>query len=207
MKLFFARTRNKAVILSEAQRSRRTCGCLSSSVKGTGFSPYINPPKTTRAGKDGFQPIQLSPEGNFFRICSRLFPFFVALAAAVYLTALPCAAQNADSAPQQTTPATLQPKGQVLFSRSTDENGQTTTQSGPSVQQPAAEGELAPPQVAERQAVTFTAFDLDVHLRPAAQQIAVRALLTVRNDGKTPLTRIPLQISSSLNWERIRVNG
>jgi hypothetical protein len=29
----------------------------------------------------------------------------------------------------------------------------------------------------------------------------------VRNDGKTPLSRIPLEISSSLNWERIRVNG
>jgi hypothetical protein len=57
----------------------------------------------------------------------------------------------------------------------------------------------------ERQAVTFTAFDLDVHLRPAEQRLAVRAQLTVRNDGKTPLTRIPLQLSSSLNWERIRV--
>jgi hypothetical protein len=60
---------------------------------------------------------------------------------------------------------------------------------------------------AERQAVTFTDFDLDVRLRSAAQQIAVRALVAVRNDSKTPLVRIPLQISSSLNWERIRVNG
>ena len=60
---------------------------------------------------------------------------------------------------------------------------------------------------AERQAVTFTDFDMDVRLRTAEQHIAVRALVTVRNDGKTPLARIPLQISSSLNWERIRVNG
>ena len=59
---------------------------------------------------------------------------------------------------------------------------------------------------AERQAVTFTDFDLDVRLRSAEQHIAVRALLTVRNDGNTPLAHIPLQISSSLNWERIRVN-
>jgi hypothetical protein len=58
---------------------------------------------------------------------------------------------------------------------------------------------------ADRQAVTFLAFDLDVHLRPAEQHIAVRALVTVRNDGSKPLTHIPLQISSSLNWERIRV--
>jgi hypothetical protein len=57
--------------------------------------------------------------------------------------------------------------------------------------------QLAPPQVA--------AYDLDVHLRPADQQIAIRALLTIRNDGKTPLARLPLQISSSLNWEAIRV--
>jgi hypothetical protein len=71
--------------------------------------------------------------------------------------------------------------------------------------QRAAEGKLPPPQDGERQAVTFTAFDLDVHLRPAEQRLAVRAQLTVRNDGKTPLTRIPLQLSSSLNWERIRV--
>jgi hypothetical protein len=60
---------------------------------------------------------------------------------------------------------------------------------------------------AEREAITFTAFDMDVHLHLAEQQIAVRALVTVRNDGKSPLAHIPLQISSSLNWERIRVAG
>jgi hypothetical protein len=60
---------------------------------------------------------------------------------------------------------------------------------------------------AERQAVTFTDFDMDVRLRTAEQHLAVRALVTVRNDGKTPLARIPLQLSSSLDWERIRVNG
>ena len=115
---------------------------------------------------------------------------------------------TAFAAAAQTTPATPQekPKGQVIFSRSTDENGQTTTQAAPATPAPpqVAASELAPPQVAERQAVAFTAFDLDVRLRPAGQQIAVRALVTVRNDGKNPLTRLPLQISSSLTWERIR---
>ena len=48
---------------------------------------------------------------------------------------------------------------------------------------------------------------MDVHLRPAAQHIAVRALLTVRNDGHAPLAHIPLQISSSLDWETIRLAG
>lgn len=116
----------------------------------------------------------------------------------------------------QTAPASQNPpaKGQVIFSRSMDENGQVTTQvlpaSGSIAPQPAA-GAPAPAQAAalteERQAVTFTSYDLEVHLRPAEQRIAVRALVTVRNDGQTPLTRIPLQISSSLNWEEIRVDG
>jgi hypothetical protein len=48
---------------------------------------------------------------------------------------------------------------------------------------------------------------MDVRLHTSAQHIGVRALLTVRNDGKAPLKYIPLQISSSLNWERIRVLG
>jgi hypothetical protein len=115
------------------------------------------------------------------------------------LVALPTAAQ--------TVPAPPPAKGQIIFSRSTDESGQTTTQAAPAVAPPAAAGALVPPQGtdAERQAVTFTAFDLDVRLHPASQQIAVRALVTVRNGGQSPLVRIPLQISSSLNWESIRL--
>jgi methionyl-tRNA formyltransferase len=35
----------------------------SHSVKGTGFSPYMNTIEQTRAGRDGVQPIHLSPEG------------------------------------------------------------------------------------------------------------------------------------------------
>ncbi|MGA2809401.1 MAG: hypothetical protein ABSE87_14830, partial [Terracidiphilus sp.] len=90
----------------------------------------------------------------------------------------------------------------------TDENGQTTTQTSQTAAHPAIQMASEPSaEDAERQAVTFTNFDMDVRLRSAAQQIAVRALLVVRNDGKTPLTRIPLQISSSLNWERIRLNA
>ena len=93
----------------------------------------------------------------------------------------------------------------MIFSRSTDENGDTTTQAGPGRQRPGRPAPIA--NDSERQAVTFTAFDMDVHLRPEVHQIAVRARLTVRNDGKTPLAHIPLQLSSQLNWERIRVDG
>lgn len=115
------------------------------------------------------------------------------------------------AAPQQVTPPKPQnqpagsPKGQVIFSRSMDPNGETTTQSGPGNQPAMVSAPIA--DDAERQAVTFTGFDMDVHLRSDAHQIAVRALLTIRNDGKAALARIPLQVSSSLNWERIRAEG
>ena len=126
----------------------------------------------------------------------------------------PGAAQTAAASPPvpkpaaQATPPDAQVNRQVILSRSIDENGQTTTQSAHTPVQPAPQIVSEPSaEDAEQQAVTFTALDLDVRLRTAEQHIAVRALVTVRNDGKTPLTRIPLQISSSLDWERIRVDG
>jgi hypothetical protein len=126
------------------------------------------------------------------------------------LAVVPCSAQshNLPSPPPQTAPQpdqqTQQPAGKVIFSRSTDESGESTTQVGP-----AAPQMVSAPTAndSERQAVTFIAFDMDVHLHTAEKQIGVRALITVRNDGKAPLTHIPLQISSSLNWERVRVSG
>jgi hypothetical protein len=129
---------------------------------------------------------------------------FLSVTAAA-LAAAPSLAQSHDlpPPPQQGAPQPVQrPGGKVIFSRSTDANGDTTTQSAPSAARPV----VAPiANDAERQAVTFVAFDMDVHLHTTQQQIAVRALVTVRNDGKLPLARIPLQISSSLNWEQIRV--
>ncbi|MGD0630942.1 MAG: hypothetical protein ABR987_16565 [Terracidiphilus sp.] len=169
--------------------------------KGTGFSPYIDSLKKMWA---------LAPAGLVLLKSRWLFR---ASAAAVLSLALLA------SAPAQTTtynppPAAqqAQPNGKVILSRSIDENGRTTTQSTlPETQTPMApRAQLAPPQVAEdaeRQSVTFTDFDMDVHLRPADHHLAVRALLTLRNDGPKPLARIPLQISSSLNWERIRLNA
>ncbi|MGO9316245.1 MAG: hypothetical protein ACLPXT_15995 [Terracidiphilus sp.] len=137
------------------------------------------------------------------------------LAIAAYcLAAFSCSPQTTPPAQQPAAQPAQPHHGTVIFSRTTDDSGQTTTQTGPSVASPDAPQvptqqvepkapspalQVPPPQVA------FTSFDLDVHLLPAAQQIAVRALVTVRNEGQTPLTRIPLQISSSLNWERIRV--
>jgi hypothetical protein len=127
-----------------------------------------------------------------------------------FLAALPVLSQTTPPAPASTPTSApdQQPHGQVIFSRSADDNGQTTTTAGPAAPKTAGQPVSAPVATdAEREALTFTAFDLDVHLRPAAQQIAVRALLTVHNDGYTPLAHIPLQISSSLDWETIRLAG
>jgi hypothetical protein len=131
-----------------------------------------------------------------------------AAAVVVALSSLPVLKAQTGAA-QQSNPQTPDqpPKGKVIFSRSIDENGNTTTTAGP-----AANADLPLPTAptatdAERQAVTFTVLDLDVRLRPSTHQIAARAQLNVRNDGKTPLAHIPLQISSSLNWESIRVAG
>ena len=130
-----------------------------------------------------------------------IFSFARIAASMACLAALSCAAQTTPAAP----PEPLN-KGKVIFSRSTDENGETTTKTGSD-----ATGKLAAPQVAatdaERQALTFTSFNMDVRLHSQAQQIAVRAQITVRNDGKAPLAEIPLQISSSLSWDLIRLDG
>ena len=138
-------------------------------------------------------------------------PAMVSLAA--LLASFSGAAQSANppappakAKPQATEPS-AEPKGQVIFERSVGENGNSTSKSSP-VTTPSAQMVGAPSvEDADRQAVTLTSLDLDVHLQTAAQQIVVRALVTVRNTGKAPLARIPLQISSSLNWERIRIGG
>jgi len=146
----------------------------------------------------------LAPAGRFSGTFTAPRLFLALVAAVLSLATLPSAAQNGAPLPVPPQP----PAGQVVYSRSLDENGQTQTRVGPSAAKPSIQMATAPTaEDTDRQAVTFTDFDMDVRLRSAAQQIAVRALVAVRNDGKTPLTRIPLQISSSLNWERIRVRG
>jgi hypothetical protein len=129
-------------------------------------------------------------------------------------TAILIAAGIAATSPAQTTTYTppsqqppAQPNGKVILSRSIDENGQSTTQPGPALPAPPKMVNAPTAEDAERQSVTFTDFDMDVHLRPADHHLAARALLTLRNDGAKPLAHIPLQISSSLNWERIRLNA
>jgi Peptidase family M1 domain len=87
------------------------------------------------------------------------------------------------------------PHGKVLFNRNLD---------SPEVEKKAAvPAEQANVDVSdvERASLTFTAYDLDVHLVPAASQLSVHTGFTVKNSGKEPLKRLVFQISSSLHWE------
>ena len=59
----------------------------------------------------------------------------------------------------------------------------------------------------ERSAVTITAWDLEVHLAPRQESMEVHARVTLRNDGATALSEIPLQLSSTLNFENADLNG
>jgi hypothetical protein len=55
----------------------------------------------------------------------------------------------------------------------------------------------------DREAFTFTSYDLNVRIEPDQQRLGVRGKITLRNDSATPQKIAVLQISSSLNWSSI----
>ena len=59
----------------------------------------------------------------------------------------------------------------------------------------------------ERRVLAITAWDLDVHLRPQQQSLEAHALVTVRNNGASAMSEIPLQLSSSLHFESVGRGG
>ncbi|HYA24197.1 MAG TPA: hypothetical protein VEF05_08550 [Terriglobales bacterium] len=59
----------------------------------------------------------------------------------------------------------------------------------------------------DREAFTFTNYDLNVRVEPEQQRLGVRGKITLRNDSAKPQTSFVLQISSSLDWKSIRVSG
>jgi hypothetical protein len=89
--------------------------------------------------------------------------------------------------------------GTVIFSRSVEDNTAPVKPAAPTAEAHATD--------AERQAFTFLTYDLDVHLQPREHAMAVRARIVVRNDSSTPLDRLALQISSSLQWTGVHVGG
>jgi hypothetical protein len=56
----------------------------------------------------------------------------------------------------------------------------------------------------DREAFTFTNYDLDVRIEPEQQRLGVRGKITLRNDSATPQKIAVLQVSSSLDWRSIR---
>jgi hypothetical protein len=96
--------------------------------------------------------------------------------------------------------------GTVLFSRGTD-SATPTPPAEPDA--PILLGKDDPLAVTEteRTALTFTGYDLDAHLTPASSSLAMRAGLVIRNSSASPLSRVALQISSTLRWEAVSLAG
>jgi hypothetical protein len=56
----------------------------------------------------------------------------------------------------------------------------------------------------DREAFTFTNYDLTLQVEPEQHRLGVRGKITLRNDSPTPQKLSVLQISSSLDWRSIR---
>jgi hypothetical protein len=122
----------------------------------------------------------------------------LASAAAIFLCSAITAAAQQQPAPSNTG-VSKNPNTTVLFSRSDD---QTTPQSAPP-----AQNVTEKVTDAERAAITFTAYNLDIHLALRDHALSAHAQLQLRNDGSQPLSIIPLQLSSSLNFEGASLDG
>ena len=104
--------------------------------------------------------------------------------------------------------------GQVLFSRGDGSPLKAPAAEPASSQQPTNSSKTtsspAKPTLAtdaERSSLTYISYDFEVHLEPSQHSIAVQARMTARNHGDKPLKRIALQLSSSLHWDSIQVDG
>src|SRR5882757_9836784 len=60
---------------------------------------------------------------------------------------------------------------------------------------------------ATRRGILFTKYALDVRLETRDATMHVRAIVKVKNESAAALDAIPLQISSSLQWEEIDADG
>ena len=59
----------------------------------------------------------------------------------------------------------------------------------------------------DRNAFTFTTYDLEIRVAPDEQQIAGRGKITLRNDSDKPQSTLALQVSSSFDWRMIEMDG
>ncbi len=68
-------------------------------------------------------------------------------------------------------------------------------------------GLVLPASALDREAFTITKYDLAISLEPQQQRLGARGRITLRNDSGHAQNIVALQISSSLNWRSIRVEG
>ncbi len=66
---------------------------------------------------------------------------------------------------------------------------------------------VAPAVAIDREAFTFTMYDLTVRVEPEQQRLGVRGRITLRNDSNAPQRDVALQISSTLDWRSIQIAG
>src|SRR5437763_15158467 len=59
----------------------------------------------------------------------------------------------------------------------------------------------------DREAFTFTNYELDVRVERAQQRLSVRGKVTLRNDSGSAQRNLSLQISSALAWRSIQISG
>ncbi len=59
----------------------------------------------------------------------------------------------------------------------------------------------------DRNAFTFLNWNLNLRIEPSSESLFARGKITIRNDSDKPQRRVSLQISSSLKWASIRLNG
>ena len=59
----------------------------------------------------------------------------------------------------------------------------------------------------DREAFTFTKYDLTVRIEPEQQRFAGEGTITLRNDSNEPQKHLSLQISSTLGWRSIQLEG
>src|SRR5215471_2761362 len=65
----------------------------------------------------------------------------------------------------------------------------------------------SPLRALDRNAFSITQYDLKIQIDPASHGLAADGKLVLRNDSDQPLRNAVLQISSSLEWKSVLMNG
>jgi hypothetical protein len=68
-------------------------------------------------------------------------------------------------------------------------------------------GLLVQARAIDREAFSFTSYTLDVRIEPEQHRLAARGKIALRNDSAAPQKNLALQISSSLDWRSIQLDG